>query len=214
MKLNVMTLGRCEYENALDIQYDILKKRQDGYIEDTLILVEHLPVITLGRRAEKSNIIGSEKLLEDSGIKIYQTNRGGDVTYHGLGQIVGYPIFNLKKMHIGIRKFVRNIEEVFIRLLKDKYNIDAERNQEHTGVWVNNNKIVAIGLAVKKGVTMHGFSFNVNSNLDHFKLIVPCGISDKGVTSIERILGKTVDFHEANQYVIEYFSKIFNQDHL
>lgn len=209
MDLNIMSLGRCKYEKALDIQYDTLEKRQNGEIENTLILVEHPPVITLGRRAEESNIIVSEKLLEEKGIEVFQTNRGGDVTYHGDGQIVGYPIFNLRESKIEIKTFVRNIEEVFIRLLRDKYNIEAGRQEKHTGVWVGNDKIVAIGLAVKRGVTMHGFAFNVNTNLDHFELIVPCGIQDKGVTSIENILGKAVDFDEANKYVMEYFTEIF-----
>lgn len=210
MKLNVLNLGRCEYEKALEIQYDILKKRQDEYIEDTLILVEHPPVITLGRQAERAHIIGAEKLLQANGIKIFETNRGGDVTYHGPGQIVGYPIFNIKKSKMGIRQFVENLEEVFIKLLKDKYNISAERNPKHTGVWIGNSKIAAIGLAVKRGITMHGFAFNVNTNLDHFNFIVPCGISDKGVTSVERLTGKPVDFDEENQVVLESFCKVFN----
>lgn len=210
MKLNVLNLGRCEYEKALEIQYDMLKKRQDGIIEDTLILVEHPPVITLGRQAERAHIIGAEKLLQKNGIKIFETNRGGDVTYHGPGQIVGYPIFNIRESKMGIRQFVENLEEVFIRLLKDKYNINAHRNKEHTGVWIGNYKIAAIGLAVKRGVTMHGFAFNVNTNLDHFKFIVPCGISDKGVTSVESLVGKPVDFDEENKSVLKYFSEVFN----
>ncbi len=210
MKLNVLNLGRCEYEKALEIQYDTLKKRQDRMIEDTLILVEHPPVITLGRQAEKSHIIGAEKLLQKNGIKIFETNRGGDVTYHGPGQIVGYPIFNIRESKMGIRQFVENLEEVFIKLLKDKYNINAHRNREHTGVWIGNYKIAAIGLAVKRGVTMHGFAFNVNTNLDHFKFIVPCGISDKGVTSVESLLGKAVDFDEENKSVLKYFAEVFN----
>ncbi len=210
MKLNVLFLGRCEYEKALEIQYDILRKRQDGNIEDTLILVEHPPVITMGRRAEKAHIIGSGKLLEHNGIKIFETNRGGDVTYHGPGQVVGYPIFDLKKYKMGIRRFVENLEEVFISLLKNRYDIDAERNEEHTGVWIGNNKIAAMGLAVKRGVTMHGFAFNVNTNLDHFKFIVPCGISDKGVTSVEGLVGKNVDFEKEKNYVLEYFCRVFN----
>lgn len=212
MKMNVINLGRCEYEKALEIQYDILKKRQDGVIEDTLILVEHPPVITLGRQANKDNIIGSEKLRENNGIKTFETNRGGDVTYHGPGQIVGYPIFNIKQSKMGIRKFVENIEEVFIKLLKEKYNITANRNPKHTGVWIGNSKIAAIGLAVKRGVTMHGFAFNVNTNLEHFNFIIPCGISHKDVTSVERLLGKPVDFDEEKNSVIKYFSEVFNYD--
>lgn len=210
MRLNVLSLGRCEYEKALNIQYDLLKKRQAGDIENTLILVEHPPVITMGRHAEKSHIIGSEKLLMDKEIKIFETNRGGDVTYHGYGQIVGYPIFNLRESNMGIKEFVRNLEEVFIKHLKDNHSIDAGRDSHHTGVWVGNNKITAIGLAVKRGVTMHGFAFNVSTNLEHFNFIVPCGITDKGVTSVEDIIQKPVDFQEENQSVLENFCKVFN----
>lgn len=208
--LNILSLGRCEYEKALAIQYDILKKRQEGNIEDTLILVEHPPVLTMGRQAEKANIICSEILLENNGIKIFETNRGGDVTYHGPGQIVGYPILDLKKYDMRVKWFVRNIEEVFIRLLMDRYNINASRSNGQIGVWVDNDKITAIGLSVKRGVTMHGFAYNVNTNLDHFNLIIPCGITDKGVTSIEQLVGKTVDFEKEKDAVIEYFCKEFN----
>ncbi|MGF7060285.1 lipoyl(octanoyl) transferase LipB [Brassicibacter mesophilus] len=212
MKLKIMFLGRCNYEKALDIQYDILKKRQDNAIEDTLILVEHPPVITLGTHANESNVIVSEKLLNDNGVQIFKTNRGGDVTYHGPGQIVGYPIVNLRSKNMGIRVFVRTLEESFIKLLEEKCNIVAERDSEHTGVWIGNKKIVAIGLAVKRGVTMHGFAFNVNTNLDHFNWIVPCGISDRGVTSVQNATGNYIDFNDSNKLVIEYFCKHFNYD--
>lgn len=208
--LNILSLGRCEYEKALAIQYDILKKRQEGNIEDTLILVEHPPVLTMGRQAEKANIICSEILLKNNGIKVFETNRGGDVTYHGPGQIVGYPILDLKKYDMRLKWFVRNIEEVFIRLLMDKYNINASRSNGQIGVWVDNDKITAIGLSVKRGVTMHGFAYNVNTNLNHFNLIIPCGITDKGVTSIKQLVGKTVDFEKEKDVVIEYFCKVFN----
>jgi lipoyl(octanoyl) transferase len=214
MKLNILLLGRCEYEKALNIQYDILKKRQESIIEDTLILVEHPPVITLGRHAEKSHILATEKYFNKNGIKLFETNRGGDVTYHGDGQIVGYPIFDIKKSNMGIREFVRNLEEVFITLLKEKFNITAGRDTEHTGVWVGDKKIVAIGLAVKRGVTMHGFAFNINTNMDHFKYIVPCGIANKGVTSVKQLLGTSVDFQNINKLIPEYFCKIFHYDEI
>lgn len=210
MKLRVLFLGKCEYHRALEIQYELLEKRQRGEIEDTLIIVEHPPVITLGNQAEKTNIIASQEFLQKQGIDLVQTNRGGDVTYHGDGQIVGYPIVDIKNSKIGIRNFVRGLEEIFIQILKDKFNIDAERNCQHTGVWIGNEKIMAIGLAVKRGVTMHGFAFNVNTNLEHFKYIVPCGITDKSVTSIERIMGKTFDIDKINKLVVDYFVKIFN----
>ena len=212
MKLNVLNLGRCDYEKALKIQYELLEKRQNGEIENTLILVEHLPVITLGKSAIDSNILSSEVFLKEQGINVYNTGRGGDVTYHGDGQIVGYPIFDLRESKIGVKDFVYRLEQVFIDLLNDNFQIKATKNDDHIGVWVGNDKIVAVGLAVKKGVTMHGFAFNVNTNLDHFKYIVPCGITDFGVTSIEKLIGEKTDFEKTNQMVIEYFCKSFGYD--
>ena len=195
MTLKILFLGKCEYRKALEIQYKLLEKRQKGEIEDTLIIVEHPPVITLGNQAEKANIIVSEEYLKQQGIDIIETNRGGDVTYHGDGQIVG---------------FVNGLEEVFIQLLQQELGIASERSAGQTGVWIGNNKILAIGLAIKRGVTMHGFAFNVNTNLQHFNFIVPCGITDKGVTSVEKILGKTYSIEEMNKKVVEYFVKVFN----
>jgi lipoyl(octanoyl) transferase len=212
MKLNVLNLGRCDYKKALDIQYDILEKRQKDELGDTLILVEHPPVITLGRHAVESNIVVSEKYLNDNGISIYHIERGGDVTYHGPGQIVGYPIVDLRDKGIGIREFVEKLENTFITLLKDEYGIDSGINPDFPGVWVGNSKITAVGLAVKRGVTMHGFAFNVNTDLEHFKLIVPCGIPSKGVTSLEKLTGSSIDFNHANKMVLDYFCNTFDYD--
>lgn len=212
MKLNVIFLGKCDYQKALDIQYAVLNKRQKGEIGDTLILVEHPPVITIGRHGNEGNVVVPEDYLKNIGIDVVKINRGGDVTYHGDGQIVGYPIINILERKTGVKDFVAGLEETFIQLLKDKYNIEAGRYPEYTGVWAGNSKITAIGLAVKRGVTMHGFAFNVNTNLEHFKLIVPCGITDKGVTSLEQLTGEKIDFEEINQSVLEYFCKIFNYD--
>jgi lipoyl(octanoyl) transferase len=213
MLLNVVLLGKYEYGKALEIQYELLGKRQRGEIGDTLILVEHDPVITLGKNAERLNVRGTAKELEESGISIYNTDRGGDVTYHGYGQIVGYPIIDLKSKGMGVKNFVKTLEELFIRMLRDEHDIDAGRDQDHTGVWVGDDKIVAIGLAVKRGVTMHGFAFNVSTCLKHFDYIVPCGIRDKGVTSVQKLKGKA--FHDADtEYdaVIEYFCRLFSYD--
>lgn len=212
MKLNVLHLGRCDYKEAWDVQHDILEKRQKGEIGDTLILVEHPPVITLGRNAIESNVVVPEKYLKDNGIGVFHIERGGDVTYHGPGQIVGYPIVGLRDKGIGIREFVERLENIFIKMLKKNYDIDSGINPEFPGVWVGSNKITAIGLAVKRGVTMHGFAFNVNTNLEHFKLIVPCGISGKGVTSLQRITGNDIDFDNANKMVLDYFYKTFDYD--
>ncbi|MGE5676844.1 MAG: lipoyl(octanoyl) transferase LipB [Pseudomonadota bacterium] len=212
MKLNVLKLGRCDYRKALDMQYSILEKRQKGELSDTLILVEHPPVITLGKHAVEANIVVSEKYLQDKGIGLYQIERGGDVTYHGPGQIVGYPIVGLREKGIGIREFVEKLEDTFINLLKEEYGINSGINQEFPGVWVGNEKVTALGLAVKRGVTMHGFAFNVNTNLEHFKLIVPCGISGKGVTSLQKLTGTSIDFEHASEQVLEYFCKTLNYD--
>ncbi|MDF2840661.1 MAG: lipB [Clostridia bacterium] len=212
MKLNVIFLGKCNYEKAVEIQFKVLEKRQKGEIDDTLILVEHPPVITIGRGGDAANVVASEEYLNSMGIDVVRTNRGGDVTYHGDGQIVGYPIINLKNLGMGIRDFVNNLEEIFIQLLKDKYDIEAGRYPEFTGVWIKNRKITAIGLAVKRGITMHGFAFNVNTNLEHFQLIVPCGITGKEVTSVEKLTGSKVDFDEVNKLTLEYYCKIFNYD--
>ena len=212
MKLNVLNLGRCDYKKALDIQYDILEKRQKDELGDTLILVEHSPVITLGRHGAESNIVVPEQYLKNNGIDVYHIERGGDVTYHGFGQIVGYPIVSLRNMKSGIREFVEKLENTFILLLKEQYGIDSGINPDFPGVWVGNNKITAVGLAVKRGVTMHGFAFNVNTNLEHFKLILPCGISGKGVTSLEKLTGSKVDFNQANKTVVDYFCKTFGYE--
>jgi len=212
MKLNVLNLGRCDYKKALDIQYDILEKRQKDELGDTLILVEHPPVITLGRHGAESNIVVPEQYLKNNGIDVYHIERGGDVTYHGYGQIVGYPIVSLRNNKIGIREFVEKLENTFISLLKEQYGIDSGINPDFPGVWVGNNKITALGLAVKRGVTMHGFAFNVNTNLEHFNLILPCGISGKGVTSLEKLTGSKVDFNQANKTVVDYFCKTFGYE--
>jgi lipoyl(octanoyl) transferase len=211
--LNVLILGKCEYEQALKIQYELLGKRQQNRIEDTLILVEHPPIITLGKNAVKENIKASETYLKEHGISIKNINRGGDVTYHGYGQIVGYPIINLKAKDIGVKGFVKTLEEVFIEVLKYNHNIDAKRDEHHTGVWVDDDKIAAIGLAVKRSVTMHGFAFNVNTNLDHFGLIIPCGIKDKGVTSLQKLKGGLpLDINNEYNSIIKYFCDLLSYD--
>lgn len=211
MKLNVVSLGRIDYMEALDLQEKLLVKRQQGEIDNTLLLLEHPPVLTLGKRGLYSNIIVPREELDANRISIYEVARGGDVTYHGPGQIVGYPIIDLKDLNKGVKDFVWMIEEVFIRLLKNEYGITAHREEKkYTGVWVGDDKITAIGIAVKHWVTMHGFAFNVNTNLEHYKWINPCGISDKGVTSLEKLLGQSQDFGKLNEMIIEYFCEIFD----
>lgn len=211
MNINFVHLGLTDYKVALEIQEKLQLLRQQNKIEDTLILLEHPPVITLGRGGEYCNILASQKDLEKKGIKIYEVNRGGNVTYHGPGQIIGYIIMDLTRQNKDLTEFVRKICEVFIQLLKIEYNIEASRERgKYTGVWVGNDKITAIGISVKHWVTMHGFAFNVNTQMEHFKWINPCGLKDKGVTSLQQILGVKQNFNILNEKVLKYFCKVFN----
>jgi len=213
MKLEIVKLGRIDYGEALDIQEKLHGMRQRGEVGDILLLLEHPPVLTLGRRGQHSNILLQIKELEKLGVRTYEVNRGGDVTYHGPGQIVGYPIMDLACHGRDVKDYVWKIEEVFIGLLKDQYGITAYRDDgKYTGVWVDNSKITAIGIAVRRWVTMHGFAFNVNTNLEHFKWITPCGITDKGVTSLQKILGRSLDFELVNSQVAESFGRVFGME--
>lgn len=210
MQVKVASLGRLEYGKALAIQEKLLALRQAGKTGDILLLVEHPPVLTVGRRGEYSNILLPVEELKAAGVEIFDVNRGGDVTYHGPGQIVGYPIMDLSGYDRDIKDYVGRIEDIFIRLLKEDYGIEAQRDEKkYTGVWVGNNKITAIGIAVKRWVTMHGFAFNVNTDLSHFRWINPCGITDKGVTSLAQLLGHPEDYEKLNGRVTWYFSQVF-----
>lgn len=212
MVLNILRLGRMDYGDALAVQLEMLKKRQAGEIGDTLIVVEHPPVLTLGKRSADGLILASEEVLSQHGISVYQTDRGGLVTYHGDGQIVGYPIVDIKRSGIGIRNFVGGLEQIFIDLLRQEYDIDAGKDDEHTGVWVGGSKITAIGLSVRRGVTMHGFAFNVCPDMNHFNLIVPCGIQDRGVASLQTLVDQNVDYELVTNQVIEYFKNRFGYE--
>lgn len=214
-KLNIVKLGKIEYSSALEIQESILALRQRNEIEDTLLLLEHPPVLTLGKRGEYRNILLSREELLQRGVKVFEVNRGGDVTYHGPGQLVGYPVVDLKDRNKSIKDYVYKIEDVFISLLKEEYGIEARRDErEYTGVWVGNSKITAIGVAVKKWVTMHGFAFNINTSLEHFSWINPCGITDRGVTSLQKLVGHELDMESMYELVIKYFCRAFGYETL
>ncbi len=209
MKLRIVNKGIVEYGEALELQKKLLVSRQNEEIPDTLILLEHPPVITKGKRTAEGDILLPEKVLEKQGIGIFEIDRGGEATYHGPGQIVGYLIFNLYEKQRQLKQFVANVEEIFIRLLKNEYGIIADRDLKHRGVWVGNSKITAIGISIHKAVTMHGFAFNVNTNLDHFNWIIPCGITDRGVTSIEKLTGEKEDMAKLKNLTGKYLTEVF-----
>jgi lipoyl(octanoyl) transferase len=193
--INVLYLGRVEYSTALELQQTLVRLVKEGRITHTLLLLEHPPVITLGRNAGEKNIVASREFLAANGVELHETDRGGDVTFHGPGQLVGYPIFDLRAFEprIGAVDFVRKLEEVLIRACGDLGVVTA-RIPGLTGVWTQNDppgKIAAIGVHISRAVTSHGFALNVNTNLDYFKLIVPCGISDKPVTSLEQEMAQS-----------------------
>ncbi|SHJ16928.1 lipoyl(octanoyl) transferase [Geosporobacter subterraneus DSM 17957] len=211
MDINIISLGTMDYQRSLKIQEKLLLMRQQDRINDTLILVEHPPVLTLGRRGDYTNIVASKELLKKQGVCIYEVNRGGDVTYHGPGQIVGYLIFDLNNYDQDIKNFVAKIEYGIINLLKNEYNIAAYvKDKKYTGVWVDEKKIAAIGIAVKRWVTMHGFAFNVNTVLEHYRWINPCGITDKGVNSLQSILGENLEMEKVMTQVAHYLCESFH----
>jgi len=197
MYIHLLHLGRISYAEGLAVQQQVIAARKQNLIGDTLLLLEHPPVLTLGRNAHRSNVIVSDEFLEQHGIEIHEINRGGDVTYHGPGQLVGYPIVDLrgdwpgkKGPHLGPVDYVRLVEEALIRACGD-FGVMAQRIKGRTGVWtigggsIAEKKIAAIGVHVSQGVTSHGFALNVTTDLRDFGWIVPCGIADRGVTSLE-----------------------------
>lgn len=213
MKLNIVSLGLMDYKDALELQKSLITQVIEETLGDTMLLLEHPPVLTLGVRGDRSNIYISQEQLEKMGINVLDVNRGGDVTYHGPGQIVGYPIFNLNRHGKDVHDFIFKIQEVFIRLLSKEYGLNAHReSSEYTGVWVDNEKITAIGIELKHWASMHGFAFNVNTNLSHFSWINPCGLSDRGVTSLEKLTGKTHDIDKIKQLIANYFCDVFGME--
>ena len=191
--VTVVPLGRMEYGEALALQERLVGLRQADRIGEVILLVEHPPVLTLGIRGNENNILVPPDHLAREGVAVFPVNRGGDVTYHGPGQIVVYPILKLRALGLGIRTYVNAIEDAIIHLLAEDHGLTATRaEQKHTGVWIGSQKICAIGISVRHGVTMHGFAFNVAPDLTHFDWIVPCGLPDCGVTSIARETGRPV----------------------
>jgi len=200
--------GVVDYATGLVLQQERVGARKAGAIPDTLLLLEHPHVYTLGRSARREHVLVSDAFLRSRGAEVFETDRGGDVTYHGPGQLVGYPIIDLAAHRRDIAWYMRSLEEVFIRVAAD-YGITAGRLAGAAGVWVGNEKLVAMGVHISRWVTSHGFAFNVATDLSYFDWIVPCGLRDKGVTSLARLLGREVGVEPVAGQVIEHFGAVF-----
>ena len=209
--LEVHRLGVIAYGDALAIQRALVEQRRAERVPDLLLLLQHPPVITVGVRGDggRSNVVASAETLSQLGIEVSETGRGGDVTYHGPGQIVGYPILDLRPDRCDVHCYVRDLEEVLIRVCAD-YGLRAGRIKGLTGCWIDDRKIGAIGIRLSRWITSHGFAFNVSTNLDHFGLIVPCGISDRGVTSLERLVGLAPPMDGVEDRVIHHMCRVFD----
>ena len=199
------------YENGMKLQQKLVEMRQREELDDQLLLLEHPPVITLGRGGDAGNLLAAPEVLASERVRFFETTRGGDITYHGPGQIVGYPILHLGEGHRDIRKYVTNLEEVLIRTVAH-YGITAARFEGRRGIWVGDDKIAAIGVRIARWVTSHGWALNVSTNLEHFGLITPCGLRGTGVTSIERETGRRVPLAEVREVLASKFGEVFERE--
>jgi lipoyl(octanoyl) transferase len=208
--LEVRRLGIVPYGAALEMQKALVEERRAGRVPNLLLLLQHPPVITLGvRGSSRSHITASDAQLAGLGIEVHETGRGGDVTYHGPGQIVGYPIIDLRPDRCDVHRYVRDLEEVMIRVCAD-FGVTAGRIKGLSGAWVGAGKIGAIGVRISRWVTSHGFAFNVGTNLRDFQLIVPCGIADRGVTSLEKETGRALPIDDVEQRIVSRFAEVFD----
>jgi lipoyl(octanoyl) transferase len=212
-RLVVQRLGRIGYAEGVERQKALVQARIAGEIDDTLLFVEHPPVITLGvrTRGASTNIRADEGALAAQGVEVHETGRGGDVTFHGPGQLVGYPIIDLKPDRQDVHRYVRDLEEVLIRTAAD-FGIDAGRVKGFSGAWVGDAKLAAIGVRISRWVTSHGFALNVTTDLSGFDLIVPCGITDRGVTSLSALLGRNVPMDDVERSVVTHFAAVFDRE--
>ncbi len=206
--LEVENLGVIDYLTAWGLQKDYFKGLYNGESREKLLLLEHPHTYTFGKSGDKNNLLLSEKELNEKGIKVYDVDRGGDVTYHGPGQLVAYSIINLRKWKTDVNEYLRALEEVVIGTCSE-FGLNAERLRGYTGVWIENRKICAIGAKVTNWITMHGFALNVNTDLSFFKGIIPCGIKSKEVTSMKKELGFALDMEQVKKKVAKNFASIF-----
>jgi lipoyl(octanoyl) transferase len=210
--MEVRRLGRVGYADGLALQRALVEDRRAGRVDDLLLLLEHPHVLTLGVRGDRgrSHILAPPELLDSRGVEVHETGRGGDITYHGPGQIVGYPILDLRPDRCDVHRYVRDLEEILIRVAAD-FGVAASRVEGLTGVWVGRDKLAAIGVRIARWITSHGFALNVSTDLDYFNLIVPCGIADRGVTSLARLLGRPVDRVSVEDRIVVHFNAVFER---
>ncbi len=208
---HVIDIDLIDYRRAWDFQRELVTAKVKSDLPDILILLEHNPVITLGRRGNRQHILASPEVLTAEGIKVYHVERGGEVTYHGPGQIVGYPILNLRNWRRDVSWYLFNLEEVLIRTLGD-FGIEGTRNRLNRGVWVGDSKIGSIGVAITRWVTYHGFSLNVSPNMDHYSLIMPCGLEGIEIISFKEILGKEPDHRRVRDSISRHFQQVFEME--
>jgi lipoyl(octanoyl) transferase len=194
-----------DYKAAWEVQRETHAAVAEGHAPPTLLLVEHPPVVTFGKKGGRENLLVDEAFLLERGFSLYDIERGGDVTYHGPGQLVGYPIFRVGKR---VQDYLRQLETVMVRVLAG-YGIESRGSPGYAGVWVGNDKVVAIGVAIKRDVSFHGFAMNVHTDLNHFNYIVPCGLKDKGVTSLSKLLGREVTLDEVKPRLVRAFQGVF-----
>lgn len=206
--LKILDLGLRNYKEVWDLQKELHTKRVMEEIPDTLILVEHNPVVTIGKSGKNENIKVPVKFLKENGIELYHIERGGDVTFHGPGQLVGYPVFNIKKGLAGIRPFIEKIEDAIITTLGD-FKISAGKKEKMIGVWVGEKKICSIGVAIKHWVSFHGFALNVNTDLKYFDFINPCGFKEIKMTSMQEILKNMIEMDDVKKVIIKNFVAVF-----
>lgn len=202
---------RLDYERALALQMKICELKKGGFDPDVLLLLEHPPVITLGRNGDWHNLVVSEETLLARGVTRFQVDRGGDITYHGPGQLVGYPLLKLERQEQDVHRYMRHLEETIIRVARD-YGVEARREGKLTGVWTSAGKICAMGVHISRWVTRHGFALNVNTDLSFYDLIIPCGLIGKQVSSMKAILGHNLEIGEVARNLTRHFGLVFGRE--